>query len=194
MIENKYSEFIADTMQQFYNTLSEKSKRHYAAVETIKFGHGGQKYIAEILGCEADTIRKGLKELFSPDFEDTGRVRAPGAGPKKIIETTENIDEVFLSIIHQFTAGSPMEGTLWTNLSLVAISNKFKKRGIDISPFVVDQLMKRHHMGHRKMRKTVTLEEHADRNEQFEKIHSLRSEYKNSENPIISIDVKKKNK
>jgi hypothetical protein len=36
------------------------------------------------------------------------RVRKPGGGPKKVIETVENIDEVFFDIVGENTAGSPM--------------------------------------------------------------------------------------
>jgi hypothetical protein len=42
------------------------------------------------------------------------------------------------------------------------------------------------------MYKTRTVKETAQRNEQFENIKELREEYTKSENPIISIDVKKK--
>ncbi len=38
-------------MKQFYDTLSEKGKRRYRAIESIILGHGGNRYIAEVLGC-----------------------------------------------------------------------------------------------------------------------------------------------
>ena len=41
------------------------------------------------------------------------------------------------------------------------------------------------------MQKAVTMKDCKDRNEQFEKIHKLKEEYSKSENPIISMDVKK---
>ena len=42
------------------------------------------------------------------------------------------------------------------------------------------------------MQKAVAMKTCKDRNEQFEKIHKLINEYKESKNPIISIDAKKK--
>ena len=42
------------------------------------------------------------------------------------------------------------------------------------------------------MQKAVTMKDCKDRNEQFEKIHELKEEYSKSENPIISMDVKKR--
>ncbi len=38
-------------MLSFYNSLNEKDRRHYAAIEADKLGHGGIKYIAELFGC-----------------------------------------------------------------------------------------------------------------------------------------------
>ena len=42
------------------------------------------------------------------------------------------------------------------------------------------------------MQKSVSMKDSKDRNEQFEKIKKLREEYSKSENPVISIDVKKR--
>jgi len=45
MLRTKYSEEIEKQMKAFYDTLNEKDRRRYAAIEAIKFGHGGQNYI-----------------------------------------------------------------------------------------------------------------------------------------------------
>lgn len=42
------------------------------------------------------------------------------------------------------------------------------------------------------MQKAVTMKDSKDRNEQFERIHELKEEYSKNDNPIISLDVKKK--
>ena len=71
-------------MRNFYQTLSEKDKRRYAAVEAKRLGHGGMEYIAKILGCATKTISRGIQELDSlVDDPAAGRVRRPGAGRKK---------------------------------------------------------------------------------------------------------------
>jgi hypothetical protein len=58
----RYAEKIEDEMKRFYESLNEKDKRRYAAVEASKLGRGGQVYIAEVLGCDRNTIAKGLRE------------------------------------------------------------------------------------------------------------------------------------
>jgi len=112
---------------------------------------------------------------------------------KKIIDTTENIDEIFLDIVKDSTAGDPMnEDVKWTNLSLKEISKRFIDKGLHVYEHTVKQLLKKHKFAERKMQKTVSLKENKDRNAQFERIFELREQYANSDNPIISIDVKKK--
>jgi hypothetical protein len=71
-------------MQHFFQTLSEKDRRRYAAVEAQRIGHGGIEYIAEVLGCSTKTISRGIKELDElPHDPAAGRVRREGAGRKK---------------------------------------------------------------------------------------------------------------
>jgi len=59
----KYTEELEILMYRYYFSLSEKDKRHYAAVEAAKLGYGGINYIAELFGCNRDTITAGLEEL-----------------------------------------------------------------------------------------------------------------------------------
>ncbi len=50
-------------MKKFYNTLSEKDRRRYAAIEAIKKGHGGAVYMANLSGCDRKTVARGIREL-----------------------------------------------------------------------------------------------------------------------------------
>jgi hypothetical protein len=70
-------------MKRLFSWLSEKDRRRYAAVEAAKLGHGGVEYIAQLLACDAKTIRQGLKELDEPEDLAAGRIRKKGvdAGP-----------------------------------------------------------------------------------------------------------------
>jgi len=64
-----YNPTLEQKIKKFYETLSEKDKRHYAGVEAMKFGRGGVAYISRVLGCSPKTVIKGLKELndLAPD-------------------------------------------------------------------------------------------------------------------------------
>ena len=83
-------------------------------------------------------------------------------------------------------------GVLWTNLSQRRLAAQLKLRGFHVSVTVVRQLLRRHHLGRRKARKTRPLKRHRDRDRQFKNSARWRTAYENSANPILSIDTKKK--
>ncbi len=191
-----YSLETEQTMKTLYNTLCEKDKRRYAAVEALKLGHGGIGYIAELFRCSRNTISEGMRELQSlpEDASYDPCIRKPGAGRKPYEQTIPNIEEAFMDVIQDNTAGDPMQkGVLWTNLSARIIAQRLEdKHGIRVRPFVVRNLLKKHRFCRRKAQKKETMKTVEHRNEQFENIAGLKSEYQRAGNPVISMDTKKK--
>ena len=180
-------------MRAFYRSLSEKDRRRYAALESIRIGYGGITYISFILGCDEKTIRRGILELNDEKSMEQPHIRKPGGGRKSKLEKYENINEIFLEILQKHTAGDPMdEKVKWTNLKRREISELMRKKGIKISRNLVRKLLKKHGYVRRKALRKNSTGEHKDRDSQFRKIARLRKEYDNSNNPIISIDAKKK--
>ena len=47
-----YSSTVEDRMVALYDSLSEKDRRRYAAVEAEKLGHGGIQYVADLFECD----------------------------------------------------------------------------------------------------------------------------------------------
>ena len=91
------------------------------------------------------------------------------------------------------TAGDPMRDDVrWTNPTLAEIAQRLKDAGTPVSVTVVKQLLRKHRYVPRKARKSQTMGQHADRNQQFENIARLKRQYLESDNPILSIDTKKK--
>ncbi len=74
----KYSDGIERDMKTFYDSLSEKDRRRYAAIEAAKLGHGGIDYIATVLGCDPKTIRHGQRELETLPPDTRERIRKKG--------------------------------------------------------------------------------------------------------------------
>jgi hypothetical protein len=152
-----YSDEIEQEMRKFYQTLSEKDKRRYAAVEASKLGHGGISYVAEVLRCHRSTISTGMKELSTLP-EECGyeqRVRKPGGGRKPYTETWPDIDAKFLDVISEYTAGDPMDETVrWTNLSPQEIADRLaRQHGIEVSVTVTRKLLAKHGYRRRKIQK-----------------------------------------
>ena len=63
----KYSDELEKDMRSLYDSLSEKDRRRYAAIEAKKLGHGGIVYIATLFNCDEKTIRKGIKEFTNKE-------------------------------------------------------------------------------------------------------------------------------
>ncbi len=177
----------------FYQILSEKDKRLYAANEALRLGYGGIRYISQVLDCDRKTIYKGITELKHPDMIEKDRVRTIGGGRKQSINCIPDVHEKFLEVLWDYTAGDPMDEKIrWTNLTHQQIADKLKEKGIDISRKIVKQLFKKHGYKKRKAQKTISTGTSKDRNEQFENIADLNASYIAAGNPIISIDTKKK--
>jgi hypothetical protein len=145
------------------------------------------------LGCNYRTIKKGITELKPPNLLNSPRIRRPGGGRKKAIETISGINEAFLDIMENHTAGSPMNQELkWTNLTRQQIADLLVATGISVSVTVIDQLLANHQFRRRKAVKTKACGSKKHRNEQFEKIAQLKTEYLAQGNPVMSMDSKKK--
>jgi hypothetical protein len=74
-----YSPEIEHAMRLFHNSLSEKDRRRYAAIEAVKLGYGGVEYLATLLGCDPKTIRQGREDLDQLPDGLGDRVRKKGA-------------------------------------------------------------------------------------------------------------------
>lgn len=195
-MKQPYRPEIEQAMKKYYATLSEKDRRRYAGVEAMKLGVGGKSYIARILGCSEKTVHNGIEELAQladePEYDTS--IRKSGGGRKRYDERHPNIDEQFLSVLKEHTAGDPMdERVVWTDLTPDEIS-KFLERDhqVKVSKSVIRKLLKKHNYRRRKAQKKKSMKTVVHRDEQFLNIQRLVTEFKAQGDPIISFDTKKK--
>jgi hypothetical protein len=191
-----YAPEVEAAMKRFYNSLDEKDRRRYAGVEALKLGLGGRNYIARALKCSRRTVTKGAKEVSGLSGKETEvRIREAGGGRKPYPHYWEDIDDKFLAVLRDHTAGDPMDATVrWTDLNPKEIVKALREdHKIQVSVWVVRQLLKKHDYRRRKAQKKCTMKQDIpQRNEQFETIARLTAEYKAAGNPILSMDTKKK--
>ncbi len=188
-----YNSEIEAQMRNFYQSLSEKDRRRYAAIEAKKLGYGGISYIRRVLNCDDRTITRGMTELESPLSAQEKRLRQSGGGRKSVISTREGLDEAFLGVLENHTAGSPVdEKVKWTNLTRETIAERLKEESFDVSVTVVDQLLEKHHFRRRQAFKSEAGKQVAHRDEQFQNIERLKQSHHEQGNPVMSMDVKKK--
>ena len=68
-------------MNLLLSRLDEQQRRWYAAVESVRLGHGGDRFISRLTGLHVDTIRRGREELAASLCDrPADRVRLPGGG------------------------------------------------------------------------------------------------------------------
>jgi hypothetical protein len=91
VFQERHEPHVEEWMRQLWQTLSEKDRRRFAALEAGRLGHGGLEYVAEVLGCSTRTIERGADELDAlPHDPAAGRVRRPGGGRKKELNPSRN--------------------------------------------------------------------------------------------------------
>ena len=180
--------------QIFYQSLSEKERRRYAAIEALKIGYGGISYIERLLGTNSRTIKRGIKELKSPESMNQSRIRAKGGGRKRKLETIEGLESAFERVIDRHIAGDPMDEEIrWTHLTRQEIADLlWSEEDIRVSVTVIDQLLDKQKFRRRQAFKTKATGSNPLRNEQFEKSEQLIDEYQKAGNPVMSVDTKKR--
>jgi Rhodopirellula transposase DDE domain len=136
---------------------------------------------------------KDLKKLKKNNFLPTDQIRHEGGGRKGVIQTLENIEKVFLTVIEDHIAGDPMNNKIrWISLSRAEVSAKMKELGMNVSRNIVRKLMKKQRLVKRKIQRKRPIGKSTVREEQFNNIMAEKEKFMQSDNPIISIDTKKK--
>jgi hypothetical protein len=177
--------------------LDERLRRLLAASEAKVIGRGGVSQISKITGISRVTIHAGLKELDARDAESTedlpvGKTRRQGGGRKKVTETSPEILKLLKDIVEPSTRGDPESPLLWTAKSLRNLSSELAMLGYKISHETIGSLLEK--IGYSLQANSKVLEgsKHPDRNQQFEFINNNAQEVQLSNNPVISVDTKKK--
>ena len=96
-------------------------------------------------------------------------------------------------MIAEHIAGDPMNANIrWVKLSRLEIIEKMTSLGIKVSQKIIKKLLKKHKLVKRKMQRKRSIGTSADRDQQFRNIIAEKEKFMASDNPIISIDTKKK--
>ena len=176
------------------SSLNEQQRRWYAALESLKIGHGGIELMTLITGVGQKTIWRGRKELEAElEGRPMDRIRVEGGGRPTVKKSPEIVDDL-KAAIEEFTAGDPMqEACKWVRFSLRKLCLEMAELGHCISPMTAGRLLRENNYS---LRANVKSKEpgsnHADRNTQFEYIEQKKKEFKEMGLPIISVDAKKK--
>jgi hypothetical protein len=162
------------------------------ATESKVIGYGGIGVVSKSTGVSRTTISTGLRELNNPDLIDTSRIRKEGGGRKKEVEKLPAIEKELEKLIEPALRGEPDSPLMWTSKSLRKLSVELKLKGYNVSHKLVGEILKAKGFSLQANRKTDEGKSHPDRNAQFEHIHLKVKDFQENNQPVISVDAKKK--
>lgn len=173
--------------------LNEKQRRLYLAAEADGLGHGGIKEISKFTGVSKTTIIAGKKENKLPQEIDTTRIRKTGGGRKSITDINVGISSAIENLVKSDTFGNPENPLMYTTKSLRNLEKELKEQGFEISHDTIGNILKTLNYSLQLNQKMLQVgKEHPDRDKQFEFINEKSSLFISQNEPVISVDTKKK--
>jgi len=187
-IESRYAALVS--------LMDERTRRQWAAAEARSYGWGGVRAVSGATGMSPNTIAKGFAELEAreadPETPVEPRVRKPGAGRKRATQADPKLAAALEELVDPATRGDPMSPLRWTCKSTTQLAGELTRQGHPVSPRTVGRLLKASGYSLQGNRKTKEGKDHPDRNAQFEHINATVVAFQERDQPVISVDTKKK--
>ena len=178
-----------------FRTLNEFQARLFAADKALDVGRGGISRLSALTGLSRTTITKAVEELegggklASPG---EGRVRRVGGGRKKVEGVDPGVRDVLAKILEETTAGDPMSQLRWTSKSTRKMAEELTRLGHPVSWVTVARCLDDMGYSLQANRKSKEGPQHADRDAQFRYINRQVKALLRTDDPVISVDAKKK--
>ena len=171
---------------------SERSRRLWAATEARALGHGGIALVEQATGISRSTIQRGLRELEAGETGDPGRIRKPGGGRKRTVDTDAGLTTDLEALVEPTASGDPDSPLRWTTKSVRRLEAELSAMGHTASHRLVAEIL--HELGYSLQANQKTLEgtSHPDRDAQFRYINEQVRRYQKKGHPAVSVDTKKK--
>jgi hypothetical protein len=171
--------------------LDERGRRLYAAAEVRVIGYGGMAAVARATGISRGTIGRGLKDLDRGPLPH-GRVRRDGGGRHPLSASDPTLLEDLRQLIEPLTLGDPVRPLRWVSKSHKKLAAALQAQGHTVSPNTVRKLLPQLGYSRQANRKANDGRQHADRDAQFEHINAQVRAFQADDQPVISVDTKKK--
>ena len=172
--------------------LDERTRRLLAASEAMAIGRGGASTVARATGVSRRVIGAGIKELTDGPTAGTGRIRRPGGGRKRTIDTDPTLREDLERLVEPVTRGAPESPLRWTCKSVRKLAEELRGIGHAVSHQLVAELLHELEYSLQANRKVLEGSQHPDRNAQFEYLNDQVQRQVAAGQPAISVDAKKK--
>ena len=171
--------------------LDERSRRVWAATESLAIGYGGDALVSSATGLVRRTIQKGRQERArgGPPID---RLRRAGAGRPSLQRTQPGLRDALEALVDPLTRRDPTSPLRWTCKSRAKLAAALTQQGWRVSSTTVGRLL--NELGYRLQspRKRHEGTTHPDRNAQFEHLNATVDGFLQHQQPVISVDTKKK--
>ncbi|MFJ2722600.1 ISAzo13 family transposase [Streptomyces sp. NPDC087437] len=171
--------------------LDERQRRLTLGAAAGVLGHGGVRIVARAVGVAESTVSRGAGELDRGP-EPSGRVRAVGAGRKRLADTDPGLVPALLSLIEPDQRGDPESPLRWTVKSTRNLAAELTRQGHRVGHDTVATLLKAEGFSLQGTSRTTEGARHPDRDAQFHYINDRIKEFTAAGQPVISVDTKKK--
>ena len=169
--------------------LDERGRRLFAAAEVRGAGRGGLAIVSEIIA--RSTINRGKNDLDGQALPK-GRVRRAGGGRRALCENDPELLPALKRLVEPATLGDPMRPLMWVSKSMEKLAATLTEMGHPISADTVRKELVKLGFSRQSNRKADEGSKHPDRNAQFEYINSKVIAAQAQQQPVISVDTKKK--
>jgi hypothetical protein len=192
MIRSAQARAARKRYREMAPVLNEQSRRRFVALEAEALGRGGVSLMTRISGLARSTIYHGLSDIRHNVSAPAGRTRKKGGGRKRKAIQDPTLVADLKSLVEAVTRGDPMRPLLWTTRSLRNLVNELARTGHTVCPTVVGDLLRG--MGYSLQANSKTREgsRHIDRDAQFQYINTQATVFLAANEPVISVDTKKK--
>jgi len=176
--------------------MNERALRLCAAADADSLGRGGISLVSQASGLARNTIYTGIRELASVE-QDPGvmldeRIRKAGGGRKKVTESDPHLLEALEQLVDPVTRGDPESPLRWTCKSTTKLAAELNAQGHAVCQKTVWNLLVQQHYSMQSNRKRFEGTAHPDRDAQFEFIAQQAKDFMRRDQPVISVDTKKK--
>jgi transposase len=171
--------------------LDERQRRLMSGSMARALGRGGQAAVVRTSKMSSRTVFDGTKEAAS-NAGPSDRVRRKGGGRPRLIDVDPDVLLNLDDLVEPESRGDPMSALRWTLKSTRQLADSLRAMGHQISSWTVGQLL--HEMGYslQATSKTVEGAQHPDRDAQFHHINDEAKRRLAANEPVISVDTKKK--
>ena len=132
-----------------------------------------------------------MNEFHDNDYPHD-RKRRSGGGRKDLTVKNPDLVMKLRDLVEPSIAGSPQSSIIWVSKSLRHLETGMNESGYAISYAKIGNILHDEGFNLKGNKKTREGKSHPDRNEQFQNINDTAMEFMNNNEPVISVDAKKK--